>query len=140
VKGPIAVQLFWKARSLAHRELHMAREAGCCHRVAIIPLPRDHLVLVTEEAAPFRTNLHREIQVLHCCRCSSNPEIAHNCFRIPHARINPYRHIRAKIGCLREKSRAHCCNAVSEGCARRSAFEEAIGRNPERLRVARRAK
>ena len=45
-------------------------EAGCCHRVAIVPC-RGNLVLVTEELAPWPHDLSlREVQVLHWLRAA----------------------------------------------------------------------
>jgi DNA-binding CsgD family transcriptional regulator len=103
-------------------------EAGCCHRVAIIPC-RDNLVLVTEEAAPWPHDLSlREIQVLHLVAGgASNPEIAQQLFVSPRTISTHIEHILAKMGC---SSRAQlAAMAVSEGLLLAEApSRRAIGR------------
>jgi DNA-binding CsgD family transcriptional regulator len=89
-------------------------EAGCCHRVAIVPC-RDNLVLVTEELTPWPHDLSlREIQVLHLIAGgASNPQIAQQLFVSPRTVSTHVEHILAKMACSSRVQLA--AMAMSEG-------------------------
>lgn len=89
-------------------------EAGCCHRVAIVPC-RGDLVLVTEELAPWPHDLSlREIQVLHLVAGgASNPQIAQQLFVSPRTVSTHIEHILAKMACSSRVQLAAL--AMSEG-------------------------
>lgn len=105
-------------------------EAGCCHRVAIVPC-RGDLVLVTEESAPWPHDLSlREIQVLHLVATgASNPQIADQLFVSPRTVSTHVEHILAKMGC---SSRAQLAGvAMSEGLL--------LGETPSRRALSRKS-
>lgn len=89
-------------------------EAGRCHRVALIPCPRN-VVLVTEEPIPWPYDLSlREIEVLHLVATgASNPQVAAQLFVSPRTVSTHIEHILSKMNCF---SRAQlAARAMAEG-------------------------